>query len=118
VIAQTDDGEVHTPGQAVPPAAVSAIEPVERIPLTESELKSGATVFREPTRGSLWRFSTEEGKIVATVDGQSFLLKPLGNSQYRSLDAPIDLELEFQRPDPDRPLVLQLGVEGQSPITL
>jgi hypothetical protein len=28
------------------------------------------------------------------------------------------LELEFQRPNPDRPLILQLGVEGQSPIAL
>jgi hypothetical protein len=28
------------------------------------------------------------------------------------------LELEFQRPSPDRPLTLQLGVEGQSPIAL
>jgi len=107
-----------TPSQAAPPVAVSAIESEERIPLTETELKSGATVFREPTTGSLWRFSTEDGKIVATVDGQSFQIKPLGNSRYRSLDAPIDLELEFQRPNPDRRLVLQLGVEGQSPIAL
>ena len=108
----------HTPGQAVPPAAISAIEPVERIPLKETELKGGATVFREPTTGSLWRFSTEEGKIVANVDGQSFQLKSIGPGRFRSLDAPIDLELEFQRPSPDRPLVLQLGVEGQSPISL
>jgi hypothetical protein len=91
---------------------------VERIPLTETELKSGTMVFREPTTGSLWRFSEEEGKIVATVDGQSFQLQPTGQDRYRSLDAPINLELEFQRPNPDRPLVLQLGVEGQSPITL
>jgi hypothetical protein len=28
------------------------------------------------------------------------------------------LELEFQRPSPDRPRTLQLGVEGQSPIAL
>ena len=108
----------HTPSQTAPPAAVSAIEPVERIPLTESELKGGSTVFREPTTGSLWRFSTEEGKTVATVDGQSFQLKPLGKGRYRSLNAPIDLELEFQRPSPDQPLMLQLGVEGRSPIAL
>ena len=108
----------HTPGQSVPPATISAVEPVERIPLKETDLKGGATVFREPTTGSLWRFSTEEGKIVATVDGQSFQLRPIGPGRYRSLDAPIDLELEFQRPNPDRPLVLQLGVEGQSPIAL
>ncbi|HEU0005823.1 MAG TPA: serine hydrolase domain-containing protein, partial [Terriglobia bacterium] len=108
----------HTPSQATPSGAISAMEPVERIPLTATELKSGGTVFREPTTGSLWRFSNEEGTIVATVDGQSFQLKPLGNLRYRSLDAPIDLELEFQRPSPERPLVLQLGVEGQSPIAL
>ena len=106
------------PGQTAPPTAVSGIEPVERISLTESELKGGGTVFREPTTGSLWRFSTEEGKTIATVDGQSFQLKPLGKGRYRSLDAPINLELEFQRPSPDRPMVLQLGVEGQSPIAL
>lgn len=108
----------RTLSQPGPPAAVSAVEPVERIPLTETELKSGAMVFREPTTGSLWRFSNEDGKIIATVDGQSFQLKPTGQDRYRSLDAPINLELEFQRPNPDRPLVLQLGVEGQSPITL
>jgi CubicO group peptidase (beta-lactamase class C family) len=108
----------HIPGQSVPSPAISAIEPVERIPLKETDLKGGATVFREPTTGSLWRFSTEEGRIVATVDGQSFQLKSIGPGRYRSLDAPIDLELEFQRPSPDRPLVLQLGVEGQSPISL
>ena len=108
----------HAAGQSVPPAAISAIEPVESIPLKEAELKGGATVFREPTTGSLWRFSTEEGKIVATVDGQSFQLRSIGQSRYRSFGAPIDLELEFQRPNPDRPLILQLGVEGQSPIAL
>jgi CubicO group peptidase (beta-lactamase class C family) len=108
----------HASSQPVPPAAISAIEPVEHIPLKEADLKGGATVFREPTTGSLWRLSTEEGRIVATVDGQSFRLKPIGQGRYRSLNAPIDLELEFQRPDADRPLVLQLGVEGQSPIAL
>jgi len=108
----------HTPGQSVPPATISAVEPVERIPLKETDLKGDATVFREPTTGSLWRFSTEQEKIVATVDGQSFQLRPIGPGRYRSLGAPIDLELEFQRPSPDRPVVLQLGVEGQSPIAL
>jgi CubicO group peptidase (beta-lactamase class C family) len=108
----------RTSGQSVPPAAISASEPVERIPLKEADLKDGATIFREPTTGSLWRFSTEEGKIVASVDGQSFQLRPIGQGRYRSLGAPIDLELEFQRPSPDRPLTLQLGVEGQSPIAL
>jgi CubicO group peptidase (beta-lactamase class C family) len=108
----------RTSGQSVSPAAISAIEPVERIPLKERDLKDGATIFREPTTGSLWSFSTEEGKIVATVDGQSFQLRPIGQGRYRSLGAPIDLELEFQRPSPDRPLTLQLGVEGQSPIAL
>ncbi|HEX2523553.1 MAG TPA: serine hydrolase domain-containing protein, partial [Terriglobia bacterium] len=107
----------NNPSQAASATAVSAIQPVEHIPLTESELKSGS-VFREPTTGSLWRFSTEEGKTVATVDGQRFQLKSVGKDRYRSLDAPIDLELEFQRPSQDRPLVLQLGVEGQSPIAL
>jgi len=52
------------------------------------------------------------------VDGQSLRLKPLGNNHYRSLEAPIDLDLQFQRPSPDRPLVLQLGIEGQSPIAM
>ena len=108
----------HASSQPVPPAAISAIEPVEHMPLKEADLKGGATVFREPTTGSLWRLSNEEGRIVATVDGQSFQLKPIGQGRYRSLNAPIDLELEFQRPDADRPLVLQLGVEGQSPIAL
>ena len=108
----------HASSQPVPPAAISAIEPVEHIPLKEADLKGGATVFREPTTGSLWRLSTQEGRILATVDGQSFQLKPIGQGRYRSLNAPIDLELEFQRPDADRPLVLQLGVEGQSPIAL
>lgn len=108
----------RTLGHPGPPAAVSAVDPVERIPLTETELKNGAMVFREPTTGSLWRFSNEDGKIIATVDGQSFQLKPTGQGRYRSMDAPLNLEMEFQRPNADRPLVLQLGVEGQSPITL
>jgi hypothetical protein len=108
----------HTPSQTAPPRPSRLIEPVEHIPLTESEQKGGSTVFREPTTASLWRFSTEAGRTVATVDGQSFQLKPLGKGRYRSLNAPIDLELEFQRPSPDRPLMLQLGVEGQSPIAL
>jgi CubicO group peptidase (beta-lactamase class C family) len=104
-------------GPMLTPTTISAIETVDRVSLDETALKEGA-VFREPTTGSIWRFSSDEGKLTATVDGQSFRLKPIGNNRFRSLDAPIELDLEFQRPGPDQPFVLQLGVEGQSRIKL
>lgn len=103
------------PGEASP---ASSAENLERVPLPETDLNDGTSVFRESTTGSIWRFSRADRKLTATVDGQSFRLKPLGNNRFRSLDAPIDLDLEFQRPSPDQPFVLQLGVEGQSPIRL
>ncbi len=41
----------HTPGQSVPPAAISAVEPVERIPLKETDLKGGGDGFSRTDNG-------------------------------------------------------------------
>ncbi len=97
------------------PTPASPVETVEQLSLSEIDLNA---VFREPTTGSIWRFSVVDGGLTASVDGEAFGLKSTGSNRFRSLDAPVDLDLEFQRLSPGQPCVLQLSVEGQAPVRL
>lgn len=97
---------------------VSAVESVPQLPLSETGVTEGNIVFREPATGSIWRFSTADGKLTASVDGESFRLTPTGSHRFRSLDAPLELDLEFQMQSPNQPFGLQVKVEGQTPVKL
>ncbi|MEW5976203.1 MAG: serine hydrolase domain-containing protein [Acidobacteriota bacterium] len=75
-------------------------------------------LFREPVTGSLWKFSKQDEQLVASVDGQKVALVPAGENRFRSVDAPIDLDIRFDPlPRGEAPRV-RLQVEGQAPVQL
>lgn len=99
--------------------AAPVSNPTEKfIELPERELKNNAGAYRNPTTGSIWKLSVQDGKLVADISGQIFQLAPLSETHFRAVGGPVKVEVNFQRQAPHKPAVMSIEVEDQQPVTL
>lgn len=87
------------------------------IELPVEQLKGKTGTFRDPLTGTICKLSTKKGKLMVNVFGLSFQIAPLSKTQFRSVDAPVNVDIEFERQDQNRPLLIHMDVEGQKPTT-
>ncbi|MFQ5817027.1 MAG: serine hydrolase domain-containing protein [Terriglobia bacterium] len=93
------------------------VKEVKFVALPEQELKDKVGAYRHPVSGNIVRLSVKKGKLLASAGGLSFQLAPLSPTHFRSVDAPVDVTIRFERPSPQDPWRIQVDTGGRKPDT-
>jgi CubicO group peptidase (beta-lactamase class C family) len=84
----------------------------------EADLEAKTGDFLDPESGMILKLSLEDGKlIVQHPAGPNFQIVPVTESQFRAVDAPVDISLTFQEPAGGQPMRLHVCEEDEKPIT-
>lgn len=96
-----------------------ASDPTEKfIELSEEELKNKVGTYRNLTTGAIWRLLVKNGKLMTDVSGLTFQLAPLSATRFRAVGGPVKADVNFQRQNTNKQVVMSVEVENQQPITL
>jgi CubicO group peptidase (beta-lactamase class C family) len=88
------------------------------IPLSEADLQDRSGDFYNPDTGTVLNLSVQEGKLtVKHPSALVFSVIPVSPDRFRSVDAPVDLDLVFEEPASGEPALLRLCVEDEKPVT-
>jgi len=87
------------------------------IELPEEELKDKTGAFRDPVNGTICELSIKDGKLMANLFDMDFQIAPLSKTKFRSVDAPFDTNVIFEKQDQNKPLLVHVTVEGEKPVT-
>ncbi len=75
--------------------AVDVDATVEFVTISEARLDSLAGDFRNPKTGTIWRISSEEGRLKVDANGYNFYLAPLSVSRFSVADGAFRAEVRF-----------------------
>lgn len=67
------------------------------IEVTERELNEKTGAYRNTVNGVIWRMSVKEGKLVAEVPNNSIRFGAISPNEFRSIGAPVDFTLRFEK---------------------
>lgn len=87
------------------------------IELPEKELKSKIGTFKNLKTGSIAEVSIQEDKLMVNAAGYTFQISPVSSTRFWAVEAPFDIELEFERKEKDKPQVMHVYIEGRKPET-
>jgi hypothetical protein len=90
----------------------------EFIELSEGGLEDKTGVYQSATSGMIVELFVQEDKLMAEVFGHSFELKPVSDTEFQAVDAPVDARVKFEKQEPDGPRLVHLLMESQAPDTL
>ncbi len=96
------------------PEKATAKKP-EFVRLTRSALKQKVGAFYNKERDAVWRISLEEGRLMVNASSFRFPILPISPTRFLAVEAPVDLEVEFIKESPDRPMHLQVRIDGEEP---
>jgi len=94
---------------------IETAAPGKFIDLPETELREKAGAYRDPLTGAVWRLSLQAGGLATNAFGPPVQLAPLSATRFRSVAAPVEMEIEFHRPQSQQPWAMRVRVEGQPP---
>lgn len=83
------------------------------LPAQELGEKTGA--YRNQVNGAIWRLSVKDGKLLAELPNTSIRFGAVSPSEFRSIGAPLDFTLRFEKQGPLLALRVQRGKDR--PIT-
>jgi hypothetical protein len=68
--------------------------------------------------GTLWILSVKDGKLIAAVQGLTFVFESLSTTHLRGVGAPIPVDLYFSSAEPSPSRKVELEAAGQPKVTL
>jgi CubicO group peptidase (beta-lactamase class C family) len=86
------------------------------IELPDDALYGFVGLYQNSDWGSFAELRVQDGQLTASVFGQDFSLEPVSANVFRSLGAPIDVEVRFEHQEEIKPLLMQVVVEGEAPV--
>lgn len=84
----------------------------EFISLSEEQLQDKVQVYRNPETRTICELSLKDGKLMADAFGFNFQLAPVSCTQFRAVDAPVNVRIEFETPE-NKPLLMHVSVPNQ-----
>jgi CubicO group peptidase (beta-lactamase class C family) len=88
------------------------------IVLSGAKLQTRTGDFYNPDTGTVLALTVEDGRLtVKHPSGLAFSLVPTGPDRFRSVDAPVDIDLVFEEPADGGPGLLHVHEEDEKPIT-
>lgn len=88
------------------------------IKLSEAELEEKTGAFRNPETGTIWKISLIEGRLEVYTFLYRFSISPVSQRKFLSIDAPMELEIEFDKKVKEKPMTIRVSREGREPYTL
>jgi CubicO group peptidase (beta-lactamase class C family) len=109
-----DEFEVEPEAPEAQEAAGPATE-VEFVSLSETQLQRLSGAYRDRSDGDIVELSVEGDKLKVEAPGAVFHMSPLSDSHFLVTDAPVKIEVRFERQGPGGRSLMHVDVEGQSP---
>jgi len=109
--------DIYLSGQFKKGKEKAVVSGAKFIELPEKELKSKTGTFKNLKTGSIAEISIQEGKLMVNASGYTFQISPVSSTRFRAVEAPVDIELEFERKEKDKPQVMRAYMESQKPET-
>jgi CubicO group peptidase (beta-lactamase class C family) len=88
------------------------------IKLSETELKEKTGAFRNPQTGAIWKISLQKGKLEVYTFFYRFTISPVTRRKFLSINAPMELEIEFEKKVKKEPMIIRVKREGSESYTL
>ena len=88
------------------------------IKLSEAELKEKTGAFQNPSTGTIWKISLQKGKLEVDTFLYRFSISPVSKKKFISIDAPMELEIEFDKQGEKKPMIIRVKREGREPYML
>jgi hypothetical protein len=85
------------------------------IKLSEAELKEKTGAFRNPQTGTIWRISLRKETLEVYTFLYRFSISPVSQRKFLSIDAPMELEIEFEKKAKKEPMIIRVKREGRDP---
>jgi CubicO group peptidase (beta-lactamase class C family) len=86
--------------------------------LSTSEMEDKLGFYRGVKSGDILEFTMQDGKLIAAFSGMSFQMAPTNPGRYKSVGAPFDISIEFEKPSPQKPIMVSVQIEGDKPDVL
>jgi hypothetical protein len=90
---------------------------VDYIELSERELEDKAGVYQSLTSRLISEISVQEGKLMIEAQDLTFQFAPITATTFRALDAPLNIEVKFDRSDQDTPWLVHYSEDDKEPDT-
>ena len=90
----------------------------ELVELPEKDLQDKVGLYYSYITGDLLGISMEEGKLIADKSGVKFALAPVSSTEFHSVEAPLSIEIQFERSVESESWSLQILMDGKKPDTL
>lgn len=78
------------------------------IELIDQELEAKTGIFLNPKTGNAWKLYIQDGKLIIEVPNFSFQISPSSKTRFRPVNPLINLEIEFEKPNPHRALCMHI----------
>ncbi len=82
------------------------------IEFIDQKLENKKGVFLNPKTGNAWELYMQDGELIIAVPNFSFQISPSTGSKFRPVDTLINLEIEFEKPNP--PTSLRMHIYAKS----
>ncbi|MBT9163150.1 MAG: Penicillin-binding protein 4* [Chloroflexi bacterium] len=93
------------------------VEP-QRIELPAQELQDKVGLYHSPITNEILKIFMQEEGLAAEKSGFAFILAPVSPLKFRAVEAPVSIEIQFERSDRNQPWSVRLLIEGKKPDTL
>lgn len=84
------------------------------LPASELEMKTGS--YYSQANDRFWRVSLKEGKLWVDTSAGGFFIIPVSPERFLAVDAPVDLEVVFEKQPGGKPLRMLRIIEGEDPV--
>ena len=106
--------DIYLADQLKPEAATSRPEP-KFVDLPAQDLSEKPGAYRNQLSGIIWRLSVKEGKLFAELPNTSLRFGAISASEFRSIGAPADFTLRFEKQGKAMLLRVQRGTDRPIP---
>ena len=82
------------------------------IELGDFEVSHQAGVFINSVNKTFWELSVKDGQLIVDAPHFSFQIFPLSSTRFKTVNSSINLEIEFEKHDQNKPLLMHLYAKG------
>jgi CubicO group peptidase (beta-lactamase class C family) len=91
-------------------------EQAKPIKILKSQLEEKVGAYHDKISGRIWRINLEEDVLFMDTSFSRFRLLPLSDTLFRSVRAPVELEIAFEKSTPEKPMIMNVMAEGEETV--
>ncbi|MGH9943405.1 MAG: serine hydrolase domain-containing protein [Pyrinomonadaceae bacterium] len=100
-----------------PSSASASAAPASPVKLSPQELARKTGDFRDQATGALWKVTAAaDGNLVVDASVITFQAVPISHTQFRAVNAPANININFDNAEPGKPLLMRVQIETGKPM--